>query len=51
MSGRVRDTRSAPAHRSLDGLILILERVAASRDADRERQSEQRQPAPAGELV
>lgn len=37
-----REPRHAPVRQPLDGLILILERVAASRDADRERERETR---------
>jgi len=36
-----RDTRQRPARGTLDGLIAVLERVAASRAADRERELEE----------
>jgi len=44
---RVRDPRRAPARQPLDGLIAILERVAASRDADRVAEKQQPAAAPA----
>ena len=44
---RARDPRRAPAFTSLDGLIAVLERVAASRAAEAERERDE--PNPRGE--
>jgi hypothetical protein len=50
MPGRVRDTRHAPGRGTLDGLIAVLERVAASRAAETERELEEPGLASAAEL-